>query len=283
MTSSLTATACRVLSTPDAAAKARRSRAGAAAWRLGRITALGDARPPDRPARPSDPLLRAPRDMPKRGKGKSRAERIALLHALAHIEFNAVDLAWDIIARFNDQSLPPEFFDDWVRVADEEAKHFLLLRVRLADFGSDYGRLPAHGGLWQAAAATADDLLARLAIVPMVLEARGLDVAPTMIARMKAIGDTRTESILEEIYRDEIDHVAIGRNWFLYLCSERGLPPIPTWQTLVQRRFKGRLKAPFNHQARELAGMSAAYYEPIAVASGGMPPSTRCASAASRN
>ena len=220
------------------------------------------------PARPPAPELRAPRDMPKRGSGKGRAGRVALLHALAHIELNAIDLAWDIVARFREPSLPTDFYDDWVHVADDEAKHFLLLQERLTEFGADYGDMPAHDGLWEAATATADDLLARLAVVPMVLEARGLDVTPTMMKRMKAIGDTRTEAILDVIYRDEVDHVAIGQKWFHHLCTERGLPPIATWQNIVQQRFKGQLKRPFNKDARERAGMDSGYYEPLASSSG---------------
>jgi uncharacterized ferritin-like protein (DUF455 family) len=202
--------------------------------------------------------------MPKRRAFGSMAGRIALVHALAHIELNAIDLGWDLVARFSGQKLPHAFFDDWVSVATEEAHHFELLAHRLADFGVAYGDLPAHDGLWEAAAATADDLLARLAVVPLVLEARGLDVTPEMAARLERIGDLRTAAILQRIYRDEIGHVAIGLRWFEHLCQTRGLNPEAVFHERVRRCFKGDLKQPFNHEARAAAGFPAPYYEPLA-------------------
>jgi uncharacterized ferritin-like protein (DUF455 family) len=202
--------------------------------------------------------------MPKRRAFGSMAGRIALVHALAHIELNAIDLGWDLVARFSGQKLPHAFFDDWVSVATEEAYHFELLAGRLAEFGVAYGDLPAHDGLWQAAAATADDLLARLAVVPLVLEARGLDVTPEMAARLERIGDLRTAAILQRIYRDEIGHVAIGLRWFEHLCQTRGLNPEAVFHERVRRCFKGDLKRPFNHEARAAAGFPAPYYEPLA-------------------
>ena len=158
-------------------------------------------RPPLRPARPVYPELRPPRDMPKRRNFGSLAGRTALLHALAHIELNAIDLAWDMVARFADAGLPREFLNDWVGVASEEAHHFSLLSARLADFGAKYGDLPAHDGLWEAAAATAGDLLARLAVVPLVLEARGLDVTPAMTEQLDRLGDAKSSAVLRLIYR----------------------------------------------------------------------------------
>jgi uncharacterized ferritin-like protein (DUF455 family) len=202
--------------------------------------------------------------MPKRRAFGSQAGRIALVHALAHIELNAIDLGWDVIARFAAPELPREFFDDWVGVAAEEAHHFELLTGRLADFGASYGDLPAHDGLWEAAAATADDLLARLAVVPLVLEARGLDVTPEMAARLERIGDLQTAAILERIYRDEIGHVAIGLRWFEHLCRTRDLEPEAVFHDCVRRCFKGQLKPPFNHEARAAAGFPTRYYEPLA-------------------
>ena len=263
----LTAAACRVLTTADAAEKAHCSRATAAAWRSGQLTAIGATAPPDRPARPAKPELRAPREMPKRRAGKTRAGRIALLHALAHIELNAIDLAWDLMVRFADCGLPRGFYDDWVRVGDDEARHFLALQDRLADFDAAYGDLPAHDGLWQAAEATAHDPLARLAVVPLVLEARGLDVTPPMIARMEAAEDPQTAALLTMIYQDEITHVAAGHTWFEHLCTARGLAPLPTWQSLVRTHFRGNLKPPFNQAARTQAGLTPGYYEPLASAS----------------
>ncbi|MDH3236775.1 MAG: ferritin-like domain-containing protein [Alphaproteobacteria bacterium] len=259
-THSLTEAAVGVLSTADAAHKAAASRAAAAAWRDGMITTIGTTPPPDRPARPANPELRRPGDMPRRGAGQSAAGRIALLHAVAHIELNAIDLAWDIVARFAGDDLPRAFFDDWVRVADEEAKHFTLLSDRLAALGATYGDLPAHDGLWEAAEATAHDLLARLAVVPLVLEARGLDVTPTMIARMTRFGDAETATVLTAIYEEEIGHVAIGMRWFAHECARRGVVPEATWRALVAEHFKGALKPPFNEDARARAGMGRGYY-----------------------
>ena len=270
---SLTVAAIDVLTTADAAEKARRTHAHAAAWRSGAIPSIGDARPPDRPARPDRPELRPPREMPKRRKAGSEAGRIALLHAIAHIELNAVDLSWDIIARFaheaedaagNIFALPRAFFADWVTVADEEAKHFLLLANRLESLGSHYGALPAHDGLWEAATGTAGDLTARLAVVPLVLEARGLDVTPAMVESLTAAGDLATAAILQTIHDDEIGHVAVGRRWFEHVCARRGDEPIPTWQALVRKHFKGALKRPFNTASRDKAGFAAAFYEPLA-------------------
>jgi uncharacterized ferritin-like protein (DUF455 family) len=202
--------------------------------------------------------------MAKRRAFGSPAGRIALLHALAHIELNAIDLAWDLVARFASTGLPRGFFDDWVYVAAEEACHFELLTTRLAELGAGYGDLPAHDGLWEAAVATADDLLARLAVVPLVLEARGLDVTPEMAARLERVGDAESAAILNRIYRDEIRHVATGLRWFDRLCWARGLSPQAVFQDRVRRFFKGDLKPPFNHQARAAAGFHRDYYEPLA-------------------
>ena len=209
-------------------------------------------------------MLRPPKEMAKRRSFGSQAGRIALLHALAHIELNAIDLGWDLVARFAAAGLPREFFDDWVNVAAEEACHFELLAGRLAELGAGYGDLPAHNGLWEAAAATAQDLLARLAVVPLVLEARGLDVTPEMAARLERVGDGKSAAILLQIYRDEIGHVAIGLRWFDRLCQEHGLSPEAVFQERVRRFFKGELKPPFNSEARAAAGFPTNYYEPLA-------------------
>ncbi len=205
------------------------------------------------------------RDMPKRRAGGSLAGRIALLHALAHIELNAIDLAWDIVARFAAAELPREFCDDWVRVAAEEAEHHALLAERLTAFGAAYGDLPAHDGLWQAAEATAHDLLARLAVVPLVLEARGLDVTHDMIARLARHGDGESATVLRRIYSDEIGHVGTGLRWFEFSCTRRALPPVETYQALVRRFFRGTLKPPFNDDARAAAGFSSVFYAPLAI------------------
>jgi uncharacterized ferritin-like protein (DUF455 family) len=219
--------------------------------------------PPPRPTRPARPVLLSPRDVPKRRNFGAAAGRIALLHALAHIELNAIDLAWDLIARFADSDLPRDFFDDWVEVAAEEAEHFALLADRLAALGAAYGDLPAHDGLWEAAAATAGDLLARLAVVPLVLEARGLDVTPDMIARLDRAGDGDSAAILARIYRDEIGHVRTGARWFDHLCRNDGLDPEAVFHERVRRFFRGALKPPFNRAARDEAGLPAGYYDPL--------------------
>jgi uncharacterized ferritin-like protein (DUF455 family) len=260
--------AAAILGTADPARKVALSRALAARWHAGSL-AIGRASPPLRPARPERPVLRPPRDMPRRRNFGSPAGRIALLHALAHIELNAIDLAWDIVARFGNTGLPLAFVADWLGVAAEEAEHFALLTSRLAALGSAYGALPAHDGLWEAAAATAHDLIARLAIVPLVLEARGLDVTPEMIRRLERAGDTESTAILAGIYHDEIGHVAVGLRWFDWLCDQRGLDPEAAFHDRVRRYFKGVLKPPFNRAARDQAGLPTAYYEKLACAASG--------------
>jgi uncharacterized ferritin-like protein (DUF455 family) len=260
---SLTSEAVAILATADPAAKASASRRLAEIWDAGGLD-VGYSLPPPRPARPERPLLRPPKEMPKRRAFGSPAGRVALLHALAHIELNAIDLAWDIVARFRREPLPRTFFDDWVGVAAEEAVHFELLVLRLADFGARYGDLPAHDGLWESAAATADDSLARLAVVPLVLEARGLDVTPEMAARLERVGDRQSAALLHRIYCDEIGHVAAGVRWFNHLCGVHGLMPNQVFRERVRRFFKGELKPPFNRDARLAAGFPAYYYEPLA-------------------
>jgi uncharacterized ferritin-like protein (DUF455 family) len=255
--------AAAILGTADPARKVALSRALSARWHAGGM-AIGRAMPPPRPARPARPVLHPPRDMPRRRNFGSPAGRVALLHALAHIELNAIDLAWDLIARFSGAALPRAFFADWLVVAAEEAEHFALLAVRLDALGAAYGDLPAHDGLWEAAAATAHDLIARLAVVPLVLEARGLDVTPEMMLRLERAGDSDSAAILTRVYQDEIGHVAIGVRWFESLCRERGLDPETTFHDRVRRHFTGALKPPFNRNARDLAGFPAVYYEKLA-------------------
>lgn len=259
---SLTLGAVRILATADPVAKALFSRRLAEIWRAGGLQ-VGNSPPPSRPARPERPLLRPPKEMPKRRAFGSPAGRVALLHALAHIELNAIDLAWDMIARFSHELLSGRFYDDWVGVAAEEAVHFELLIKRLADFEACYGDLPAHDGLWESAAATSNDLLARLAVVPLVLEARGLDVTPDMEATLERVGDPESAALLRRIYLDEIAHVAAGVRWFDDICRARGLVPEEAFRGLVRRHFKGALKLPFNGEARAAAGFPARYYEPL--------------------
>ncbi|HWB51043.1 MAG TPA: ferritin-like domain-containing protein [Stellaceae bacterium] len=250
-----------MLATADPAGKVALTRAVAARWRRCGMP-IGTAAPPQRPARPERPPLQPPREMKRRRNLGSREGRVALIHALAHIELNAIDLAWDIVARFSGDTLPRAFFADWAGVAAEEAEHFALLDGRLRTLGAAYGDLPAHDGLWEAAAVTAHDLLARLAVVPLVLEARGLDVTPAMIRRLERAGDHDSAAILERLFADEIGHVAVGARWFDRLCRERGLDPVATFHDRVGRYFSGALKPPFNGWARDRAKLPAAYYAP---------------------
>lgn len=260
---SLGAAALAVLGCADANAKAAAARRVAAAWRADGLEHSFPNSLPERPARPAQPVLLPPGDMPRRSAGGSADKRAALLHAVAHIELNAIDLAFDILARFGAQ-MPRAFADDWVQVGDDEARHFHLVAARLAALDSHYGALPAHDGLWQSAQATAGDLAARLAVVPMVLEARGLDVTPPMIERFRAMGDAESAEALEIIYADEVTHVAAGRRWFDWLCARRGDEPGAAFQDLVGRYFTGRIKRPFNDEARAAAGLPAEFYEPLA-------------------
>lgn len=259
----LTAAAAAILTTADPAEKCRLTRAAAAAWGQGGLSRVGDTAPPARPARPERPPLLAPRLMPKRAYGGERG-RIGLLHALAHIELNAIDLAWDIVGRFAGHDLPADFHTDWIEVAVDEAHHFELLANLLAGLGAAYGDLPAHDGLWQAAEKTADDPLARLVVVPMTLEARGLDTTPATIERLRANGDTLTPPVLQVIFNDEIRHVAAGTRWFRFLATRAGLEPRAHYQRLLAERFPGGLKAPFNHEARARADFPRDWYEPMA-------------------
>ncbi len=232
-------------------------------WRQGQLAHRFDAAMPDYPVRPIAPALLPPNQMPKRRRGGSDRGRIALLHALAHIEYSAIDLAFDLIGRFGD-AFPREFVADWLSVGADEAMHFAILDRRLKQLGSFYGDLPAHAGLWESAYETRHDAAARLAVVPMVLEARGLDVTPATVARFEQQGDAISAKILNRIYTDEIRHVRAGTKWFEYSCQQAGLLPVFTWQRLVKSHFRGTLKPPFNDSARLKASLTRDYYGPIA-------------------
>jgi uncharacterized ferritin-like protein (DUF455 family) len=258
------AQACRsVLLTAEPHAKVKAARAAARAWRRGDLAFAFDTAMPDQPARPARPDLLPPNRMPKRGKAGSERSRAALLHALAHIEFSAIDLAFDLVGRFGDR-FPRAFVGEWLGVGADEAMHFALLDRRLRVLGAAYGDLPAHAGLWEAAAATAHDPLARLALVPTVLEARGLDVTPDMVAALERAGDRRSAAILNRIYTDEIRHVAAGMRWFHYGCESLEEAPVTVWRRLVTQHFRGVLKPPFNHSARDEAGLSREFYVGLA-------------------
>lgn len=268
MSLSLAEMATEVLTTADGQAKTALSRKYAADWFAARRgeapeIAVGTASPPLRPSRPEKPELLNPRDVPKRKPG-SPAGRIALLHAVAHIELNAVDLHWDIIARFGHVPMPIGFYDDWVKCADEESKHFNLVCSCLQDLGSHYGALPAHAGMWRAAEDTAEDLMGRLAVVPMVLEARGLDVTPGMINIFRSAKAQNAVDALEVIYAEEVAHVAYGSKWFHFLCGRENSDPKDVFHALVRKYFKGGLKPPFNEEKRAEAGLPPDFYWPLA-------------------
>jgi uncharacterized ferritin-like protein (DUF455 family) len=257
------AQACRaVLELADPRAKVKAARATARAWKRGALAFEFDVVMPDRPGRPERPELLPPNRMPKRGRGSEHG-RIALLHALAHIEFVAIDLAFDAAGRFGGE-FPRGFIDDWIGVGADEAMHFALLERRLRQLGSHYGALPAHDGLWDSATDTAHDALARLAVVPMVLEARGLDVTPATVERARIAGDEPTARILHRIYTDEIRHVFAGTKWFQARCKTDRIIPAPHWQALVRLHFRGSIKPPFNDSARAHAGLTRDYYLPLA-------------------
>lgn len=265
MTGNTVARAIRAaLLEPDPRAKVMAARAAARDWRLGRLDFAFDVAMPDLPARPALPELLPPSRMPKRGRGNSERGRIALWHAIAHIEFSAIDLALDAAGRFGAE-LGEAFVSDFLSVAADEAMHFALLERRLKSLGSRYGALPAHAGLWDAAHETRFDAAARLAVVPMVLEARGLDATPPMIARLADQGDETGRRILERILDDEIRHVAFGSKHFFALCERRNEDPENHWKSLVNRHFRGSVKPPFNDSARLSAGLSRSLYMGIAL------------------
>lgn len=251
------------LLTGESEAKVFAARKVARDWRLGRLAfAFPDAMP-DHPAWPGELECLAPLHMEKRGKFGSERGRIALWHALAHIEFVAIDLALDMAGRFG-AAMGEAFLGDFLAVASDEAMHFALLARKLASLGSRYGALPAHDGLWQAAHDTRHDVAARLAMVPMVLEARGLDVTPATLDRVTASGDRSGARILQRILDDEIRHVANGVKWFGEVSAGRDQLPQEMWRNLVEIHFRGRLKPPFNDSAHEAAGLSRDYYRGVA-------------------
>lgn len=252
------------LLTAEPRAKVMAARAVARDWRLGRLDCAFDAAMPDYPARPDRPELLPPNRMPKRGRGQSERGRIALWHALAHIEFSAIDLALDAAGRFGAE-LGAQFVGDFLGVAADEAMHFALLERRLHALGSSYGALPAHDGLWDAAYQTRGDAAARLAIVPMVLEARGLDVTPAAIERLHAAGDRAGERLLKRILDDEIRHVGMGSKHFVALAKARGESAELLWKSLLKCHFRGTLKPPFNDSARLAAGLPRSFYAGIAL------------------
>ena len=246
------ARACLDATSPDQ--KVALTQQYAAAFARGEFATLEDVTSPQpirMPGRPALPRLVPAKALPQRGIGSTEG-RAAFVHAIAHIELNAIDLAWDAVYRFRD--LPGDFYADWVSVANDESRHFVLLRDRLRELGFDYGDFDAHNGLWEMAEKTAHDGLARMALVPRVLEARGLDVTPGMIAKLRNLGDSVTVEILELILREEVAHVAAGSHWFRWYCERAGMEPRTTFRELLAKYAGPTLRGPFNHHARLLAG-----------------------------
>lgn len=253
-----------VLLCADPVAKAKRAVALHASWQALPEAERRDSheapsaslvRPLPEPGRPERPLLVEPHALARRAPG-SLAGRVALLHSLAHIEFNAINLALDALYRF--RGMPLRYVDDWLRVASDEGEHFLLLHERLHTLDSHYGALPAHDGLWDMARRTEHDVLVRMALVPRILEARGLDVAPPMIARLVSAGDTQSAAILERIYTDEITHVEVGNRWFRHVCQQRGLDGCAVFRDLLRGPNSAYLRGPYNREARLQAGFDEA-------------------------
>ena len=225
-------------------------------WRKGDLVvhSRSPILPIDDAGRPEAPLLVEPRQLEKRSVA-TESGRIKLLHAFAHIEFNAINIALDAAYRF--RQMPVQYVDDWLRVASEEASHFQLIEQTLVERGSYYGAYPAHRGLWDMVCKTRHDVLHRMALVPRVMEARGLDVTPLMIKKFSQVEDAPAVAILERIYRDEIDHVRIGNHWYQLLCDQQGLAAESTFRTLIDQYMGGKLRGPFNWPARIEAGFSA--------------------------
>ena len=250
----LFATARTCLDAATCEAKVASTFAAAQAFQRGELDIDDNGAAPEpihMPGRPPKPTLVHPRDLPRRGFG-TQAGRAAFVHSIAHIEFNAIDLAWDAVYRF--RGLPEKFYADWVTVANDEARHFVMLRDRLRQLGHDYGDFDAHNGLWEMAEKTAHSGLARMALVPRVLEARGLDVTPGMIVKLRALGDDATADILEVILREEVAHVAAGSRWFRWFCEREGLEPHAEFRRLLREHAGGALHGPFNLEARLAAG-----------------------------
>lgn len=252
-----------VLLTGESQAKVMATRALVRAWRRGALAWDFAAAMPDRPAWPAELELLPPNRVPKRRRGGSLRNQIALWHSLAHIEFVAIDLALDMAGRFG-ADMGPLFVSDFLGVAADEAMHFALIERTLHALGTRYGALPVHDGLWEAALETRHDVAARLAVVPMVLEARGLDVTPATRERVLAQGDARGARILQRILDDEIRHVAVGTKHFAALCRACDQTPEIHWKTLVARHFRGALKPPFNDSARLAAGLPREFYAGVA-------------------
>ncbi len=252
MSDNLFLQAYQCLSEPRIKTKIKQSRTLAESVKNGGLSLDKSRLPVLKPGRPDKPELISPKDLPKR-KLSTPEGQAAMIHSFAHIEFNAINLVWDLICRF--QEMPIEFYQDWARVAKEETEHFEMLSGRLTELGYQYGDLPAHNGLWQMAEDTGHDLIIRLGVVPRILEARGLDVTPDLIRRFIEINDHRTASLLETIYKEEIGHVNIGTKWFRYACKIQDKNADDEFRIIISN-FMPRGTGKLNHDARIKAGFS---------------------------
>ncbi|KAK9152964.1 hypothetical protein Sjap_000444 [Stephania japonica] len=258
--SSLSELGALVLSTSDPLAKSKLSHLAFSRWRRERL-GIGVAKPPDRPARPSKPYLVSPKEIPA-PKQSGLPLNAYMLHNLAHVELNAIDLAWDTVVRFSSHSdvLGEGFFDDFAHVADDESRHFSWCSQRLAELGFRYGDMPAHNLLWRECEKSSGDVAARLAVIPMVQEARGLDAGPRLVQKLVGFGDCRTSRVVGRIAKEEVAHVAVGVFWFMLVCEKLGRVPCTTFKDLL-KEYEVELKGPFNYSARDEAGIPRAWYD----------------------
>ncbi|XP_074276077.1 uncharacterized protein LOC141599848 [Silene latifolia] len=262
--SSLSQLAALVLSTSDPLSKSQLSHFAYSKWRSGDLP-IGVFDPPSRPARPTKPNLVSPREIPA-VKDSGLPLNAYLLHNLAHVELNAIDLAWDTVVRFSPylDILGEGFFADFAHVADDESRHFAWCSQRLSELGFSYGDMPAHNLLWRECEKSSDNVAARLATIPLVQEARGLDAGPRLVKKMMGFGDKRTSEIVSRISEEEIAHVAVGVYWFFSVCQKMGRVPCSTFKDLL-KEYDLVLKGPFNHSARDEAGLPRHWYDPASV------------------
>ncbi len=244
---------CFLAADPDE--KIEHTREAMGAWQAGKLCWTEGEEPQtlNHPGRPDKPDIVQPKDLPKRNIN-SETGRAALIHAMAHIELTAIDLAWDSIYRY--RNMPEAYYDDWVKCANEEAGHFLLLRERLRELGFDYGSFPAHNGLWDMAVTTAGDLMDRMGIVHRVFEARALDVVPGILHKFELQNDTAMVKALTVICNDEVGHVSAGTRWFRYRCEQERIDPDATFFSLLKKYMRNSLAGPFNHEIRRQCGFS---------------------------
>ncbi|XP_010277735.1 PREDICTED: uncharacterized protein LOC104612116 [Nelumbo nucifera] len=258
--SSLAELGTLVLSTGDPLAKSKLSHIAYSRWRSGNLP-LGVSTPPDRPARPPKPYLVSPKEIPS-PKDSGLPLNAYMLHNLAHVELNAIDLAWDTVVRFSRYGdvLGEGFFDDFAHVADDESRHFAWCSQRLAELGFSYGDMPAHNLLWRECEKSSGNVAARLVAIPLVQEARGLDAGPRLVQKLVGFGDNRTSKIVARIADEEVAHVAVGVFWFISVCQKMGCTPCTTFKELI-KEYNVELKGPFNYSARDEAGIPRNWYD----------------------